>query len=133
MSKNRPFIPPPKMTLPDQNVSALASGAQASQISTGLAMALATAQTAPEVPRATTATTIAIVPPPKREASVRILPDRIEYTNPTIDLTEYIMPTAGDPKQTKRLTPDRAVVAHGMLIVEELHLSLPVGAFLIRT
>lgn len=131
MSKNRPFIPPPKMTLPDQNVSALASGAQASQISTGLA--LAPAQTAPEVPRATTATTIAIVPPPKREASVRILPDRIEYTNPTIELTEYIMPTAGVPAQTKRLTPDRAVVAHGMLIVEELHLSLPLGAFLIRT
>ena len=129
MSKNRPFIPPPKMTLPDQNVSAIASGAQASQISTGLAFA----QTAPEVPRGTSATTIAIVPAPKREASVRILPDRIEYTNPTIELVEHIRVLSNSPDLVKRLTPDRAVIAHGMLIIEELHLSLPLSAFLIRT
>jgi len=95
--------------------------------------ALAFAQTASEVPRGTSATTIALVPPPARVASVRILPDRIEYTNPTIELIEVIMPTAGDPKQSKKLTPDRAVVAHGMLVIEEMHLSLPLSAFLIRT
>lgn len=119
MAKNRPFIPPPTFTPPMVSQNALP-------------VTLATAQTAPEVPRETTATTSALVPAPKRDASVRILPDRIEYRNPTIELLEYIMPTVGDPKQTKRLTPNLAVVAHGMLIIEELHLSLPLSAFLIR-
>jgi len=136
MSKNRPYIPPPKMTPPNQ-VNAADIGEAQSRLSGSanaqpLVGAVAAAQQAIADPAP--GLMLASVPAPMRPASIKILPDRVEFTNPTIDLSEYVWlkhePVA---KQTNKLTPDRAVVAHGLLIIEEYRLAIPLDGARIRT
>jgi hypothetical protein len=124
MSKNRPYIPPPKFTPPNQPNAAEME----------LAAKLAAEAVRAPIEAARPAVELAIVPPPARAASVKILPDRIEFTNPTIDLAEYVWlkhrPVA---EQTNKLTPDRAVVAHGLIVIEEYRLAIPLAGARIRT
>ncbi len=128
MSKNRPYIPPPKFTPPN------AADQGNLQAATVTVSASAQQAAVANVPRETPAPPLAAVPPPARVASIKILPDRVEFTNPTIDLSEYVWlkhePVA---KQTNKLTPDRAVVAHGLLIIEEYRLAIPLDGARIRT
>ena len=86
--------------------------------------------TAVDTDVAIVSTPLAIVPPPPKVASVRILADRLEYENCTLKLTEYIFDASG--KQIKELRPEKIVVAHGMIIVEEFKLSFPAAGILIR-
>ena len=123
MSKHRPFIPPPRMTPPDS--APLLSEQAARQASAAIAQTI-------QAPAAqqSTATTLAIVPPPPRVGSVVPYSDRLLFTNPAIELVESIF--LADGKQVRKLYPAAAYVAHGMIVIEELKLALPVGGALIR-
>ena len=81
-----------------------------------------------------TAPALTVVAPPARVASVKILPDRIEFANPMIELTYHVWLKHAAPHiQTAILTPDRTVVAHGMIVIEEFRLSIPVEGARFRT
>jgi hypothetical protein len=124
MSKNRPYIPPPKMTPPNQ------PNAAEMELAAKLAAEAVRAPVEPARP----AVELAIVPPPARIASMKILPDRVEFTNPTIDLAEYIwLKHTAKPEQVNKLMPDRAVVAHGLIVIEEYRIAIPLAGARIRT
>lgn len=51
---------------------------------------------------------------------------RIDYVKPEIRLMGFEFIEAGDSRTQKNLwTPDRAYIAHGMLVIEEYGISLP--------
>ena len=118
MSKNRPHIPPPKFSLP----TPVADGDL--QFGPGDKDTRAEPLPAP----------LAIVRAPARVGTFTVHADRIEWANPTIDLPETVWLKHELPhRQTRRLEPRKAIVTHGLLIVEELGIALPVQGVEIRT
>lgn len=69
----------------------------------------------------------AAAPAPKAPPAGALVLDR-----PIIELTEHIF--VGNPSvQTDRLTPVRAYVMHGAIVIDELNIILPLAGSIIRT
>lgn len=136
MSKTRPFIPPPKFTPP---VTPLAEGLTRelpNAAETQKAAELAEAAVRTPIEAARPAVELAVVRPPARAASWRVHADHVEFVNPTIDFPEAIWLKHVFPHQqvkNGRLEPARAVVAHGMILIEEYGLALSCEHASIRT
>lgn len=113
--KQRPFIPAPKLTPPDAQPSALPTVMQQAD------QAIATAE--------------AQKPAPKPLPAVELLPACIELRNCTIGRNEYfwIFPRTPRAQQVKEICPARAVIAHGVIVIEELNLILPIEGSTIRS
>jgi hypothetical protein len=62
-----------------------------------------------------------------REPWLAVKADRVELVKPTIDLNGYtFLDRAGTQK--KVLMPERAYIAHGIVVIEEMGLWLPLSA-----
>ena len=114
--KQRPHIPPPVITPPSA-----APNINASAVTT----------TVVGEPPA-----LVVVRPPARVASWKVHADHVEFINPTIDFPEAVWLKHVFPHQqvkNGRLEPARAIVAHGMILIEEYGLALSCGRASIRT
>lgn len=120
--KQRPFIPAPKLTPPDAQPGALPTVMQQAD------QAIATAEAQKPAP-------LAVVAAPKPLAAVELLPACIELRNCTIGRNEYfwIFPRTPRAQQVKEICPARAVIAHGVIVIEELNLILPIEGSTIRS
>lgn len=115
MNKNaRATIPAPKLTPPTAAEPAVADVAINTQ-------QIHAAQTAPP-------------PAPRPEETVKprreIVANGILFYRPTIELAEHVFLNNGE--QTKKLTPEKALVAHGVLLVDELEIAVPLSGAVIR-
>jgi hypothetical protein len=112
---------PQKQTIPEPKIAAppvAAAVARAAEVTD------ARAQLAPA---------LAVVPPPRPVVQLRA--DRIALENCTIERPEYFWIFPGTPRgtQTKSITPARAEIMHGVIVVDELNLILPLEGTIIRS
>jgi len=82
---------------------------------------------------------VAVVPPPPpphplAKQRVTVTAAGIQLFDPTIELgSHHIMTDGTFASQTNKLTPKEALIAHGVVIVRELNLILPLNWCLIRS
>lgn len=139
--KQRPFIPPPKLSPPAAAETqapaqqAMASLSAATQQALVDAQGLLSPSPSPTDPSPETAgKVLSVVRPPARVASWKVHADHVEFINPTIDLAEAVWLKHVFPhQQTRRLEPARAVVAHGLVLIEEYGLAFSREGASIRT
>jgi len=73
-------------------------------------------------------------PPPPAKQRVTVTAAGIQLFDPTIELgSHHIMTNGTFASQTNKLTPKEALIAHGVVIVRELNLILPLNWCLIRS
>jgi len=66
-------------------------------------------------------------PSPKAEASapISVTADRVVLTRPKISLSSHMFVTS--TKQASSIEPERAYIAHGVLVIEEMNLWFPLN------
>lgn len=71
-----------------------------------------------------------VAPPPKPAPWLTVTPDRVDLVSPHIWLQGYLVirDANGGMSQVKELTPSRAFIAEGALVIEEMDLVMPLAS-----